>query len=63
MAGKAHTVHCSHDWCPEVSTQVPFTPTDPEETAAKHRAWLITEGWSDVEGRMYCQDHTPAVKP
>lgn len=62
MVGKAHTIRCSHDECPEISTRVPFRPEDPEKVAADHRKWLVTsEDWTDFEGRMYCQDHPQEV--
>jgi hypothetical protein len=56
----AHTVHCDHDLCLEVSTRVSFKPTPREQLAADHRRSLTADGWSDVEGRDYCPDHSPA---
>lgn len=55
----AHTIHCAHDDCLEVSICAAFQPTPQEELAADHRRSLAGEGWSDVEGRDYCPDHDP----
>lgn len=57
----AHTIRCAHDDCPEISTRVAFQPTPREKEAADHRRSLAADGWSDVEGRDYCPDHTPAA--
>ena len=57
----AHTIHCAHDDCPELSTRAAFKPAPPrEQQAADHRKELAAHGWSDVEGRDYCPDHGPA---
>lgn len=55
----AHTIHCAYDDCPELSTLATLQPTPYEQQAADHRRALAAEGWSDVEGRDYCPDHTP----
>lgn len=55
----AHTVRCAHDNCPEISTRVAFQPKPREQEAADHRRSLAVDGWSDVEGRDYCPDHSP----
>jgi hypothetical protein len=55
----AHTIHCAHEDCPELSTAASFKQTPREEVAADHRRSLAAEGWSDVEGRDYCPDHNP----
>lgn len=34
--------------------------TTVEEQAAEHNRKLADDGWSDVEGRDYCPDHSPA---
>jgi hypothetical protein len=36
-----------------------YQQTAPAEQAAKHAAALATDGWTDVEGRDYCPDHSP----
>jgi hypothetical protein len=53
---------CDHDWCPEwVMTASPFTVTPRQHLAAQHYAELAADGWTDLEGRDYCPDHTPAA--
>jgi len=56
----AHTIRCAHDDCPEVSTRAAFNPTPREQLATDHRRSLAADGWSDIEGRDYCPDHSPA---
>lgn len=53
----SHTVRCAADLCDEYSVRVSFADTDREGLAREHRAVLVAEGWSDVEGREYCPDH------
>lgn len=56
----SHTVHCAADLCDEYSVRVSFQDADREGLAHEHRAALVGEGWSDVEGRDYCPDHPVA---
>lgn len=58
----AHTIRCAHDDCPELSTiaSLKSKPQPREQQAADHRRSLAADGWSDVEGRDYCPDHSPA---
>jgi len=55
----AHTVDCAHDWCAEWSVRASYRPVSAEEEAAEHRASLAGDGWTDLEGRLYCPDHNP----
>jgi hypothetical protein len=33
------------------------------EQAADHNSRLAADGWTDLEGRDYCPEHTPMVSP
>ncbi|MEU4256302.1 hypothetical protein AB0B42_00520 [Streptomyces fradiae] len=56
-----HQVTCAHDWCPEWAITASWHPIGPQQLAAQHRAELAEDGWTDLEGRDYCPDHTPAA--
>lgn len=60
-----HTIRCAHDDCPEysISIRVAFQPTTREKEATDHRGSLADDGWSYVEGRDYCPDHSPHQPP
>jgi len=59
---RSHSVACAHDDCDEWSHMASFQPVQPEQLAARHRAGLADEGWTDLEGRDYCPQHTPSLE-
>lgn len=52
-----HSVRCCYDECDWYSSQASFTASSKEEAATEHRASLVGEGWTDLEGRLYCPEH------
>lgn len=56
---RTHQITCAHDDCGEWSITAVMKTASPEQIAADHRARAAADGWTDVEGRDYCPDHTP----
>jgi hypothetical protein len=56
---RSHQITCAHDDCGEWSVTAALQNDHPAQVAAEHRARLAADGWTDVEGRDYCPDHTP----
>ncbi|MFF7184675.1 hypothetical protein ACFZAR_05450 [Streptomyces sp. NPDC008222] len=56
---RTHQITCAHDDCPEWSITTTARRIHPAWLAAEHRARAAADGWTDVEGRDYCPDHTP----
>lgn len=55
----ANTQQCAYDWCDEWSCRASYRPISAEQEATEHRASLVKDGWTDLEGRLYCPNHTP----
>lgn len=51
---------CDHDDCLAYVITVRMSATLTERDTA-HRRVLAADGWTDLEGRDYCPDHTPAA--
>lgn len=57
---RSHQITCAHDDCGEWSITTALQPAQPQQLAASHRTQLAADGWTDLEGRDYCPDHSPA---
>jgi hypothetical protein len=55
-----HQIVCAGEDCPEWSITSSLQAVSRQELAVEHRAQLTVEGWTDLEGRDYCPECTPA---
>jgi hypothetical protein len=49
---------CDHDDCTAYAITAGLSATR-EERDDRHRRMLTADGWTDLDGRDYCPDHTP----
>jgi hypothetical protein len=56
---RTHQITCAHDDCGEWSVTAVLQAASPAQIAARHRAQVAADGWTDLEGRDYCPNHTP----
>ena len=49
---------CDHDDCTAYAITAGLSAAR-QERDDRHRRMLANDGWTDLEGRDYCPDHTP----